>query len=174
VATVVAGRIEAELGRCDILINSTGLNIRRRSWVEVDATGFASVLEADLTGPFHTTAAVLPMMRARGGTGSSSKSPLGPVYTAAKHGLVVLSDSINLEECAKGIRSCCICPANVATSILDARPVPVRVEERARMLHVEDLATTILFVAGMPARVCINEILVSPTWNRFYIGAQTP
>lgn len=179
--TIVANRIEAEFGRCDILVNAAGLNVRRRNWAEVDATGFAAVLDADLTGPFHTTAAVLPMMRAKqdgliihiaSWAGRHVLRMPGPAYTAAKHGLVALSESINIEECVNGIRSCCVCPADVATPILDARPIPVPAEERARMLQVEDLAETILFVAGMPARACVNEILVSPTWNRFYIGAQ--
>ena len=39
-----------------------------------------------------------------------------------------------------------------------------------RMLQAEDLGKTIRFVAEMPARVCINEILITPTWNRFFIG----
>lgn len=178
-----ADRIKAEFGRCDMLVNAAGLNIRKRSWSEVDAGGFAAVLEADLAGPFHTTAAVLPVMRAKqdgliihvaSWAGRHVLRMPGPAYTAAKHGLVALSESINIEECVNGIRSCCICPADVATPILDARPIPVPAEERARMLQVEDLAATILFVAGMPARACVNEILVSPTWNRFYIGVQTP
>jgi hypothetical protein len=37
----------------------------------------------------------------------------------------------------------------------------------------EDLAETILFVARLPASVCINEILMSPTWNRGYLSAVT-
>ena len=179
----VAGRIGAEFGRCDILVNSAGLNVRRRSWSEVDAAGFATVVAADLAGPFHATAAVLPMMRARrdgllihiaSWAGRYVLRMPGPAYTAAKHGLVALSESINVEECANGIRSCCICPADVATPILDARPVPVPEEERARMLQVRDLAATILFVVGMPASACVNEILISPTWNRFYTGGQPP
>jgi NAD(P)-dependent dehydrogenase (short-subunit alcohol dehydrogenase family) len=178
----VAGRIEAEFGRCDILVNSAGLNIRRRSWREADAAGFATVLAADLAGPFHAVAAVLPMMRARrdgliihisSWAGRHVLRMPGPAYTAAKHGLVALSESINLEECSNGIRSCCICPADVATPILDARPVPVPEEDKARMLQVRDLAAAVLFVAGMPATVCVNEILISPTWNRFYIEGQT-
>jgi NADP-dependent 3-hydroxy acid dehydrogenase YdfG len=40
------------------------------------------------------------------------------------------------------------------------------------MLQPEDLGRTIAFVAGMPARVCMNEILISPTHNRGFI--QTP
>jgi NADP-dependent 3-hydroxy acid dehydrogenase YdfG len=177
----IDSRIRAEHGRCDILVNSAGLNIRRRSWAEVDAAGFATVLAADLAGPFHAVAAVLPMMRDRhdgllihiaSWAGRYVVRMTGPAYTAAKHGLVAPSESIKQEECIHGIRSCCICPADVATPILDARPVPVPAEEKARMLQVAELAAAVLFVAGMPVRVCVNEILISPTWNRFYIEGQ--
>jgi NAD(P)-dependent dehydrogenase (short-subunit alcohol dehydrogenase family) len=98
----------------------------------------------------------------------------GPAYAAAKHGLVALSESLNAEEGVHGIRSCCICPADVATPILDARPVPVPEEERARMLQPRDLAAAVMFVARMPASACVNEILISPTWNRFYTDRQAP
>ena len=26
--------------------------------------------------------------------------------------------------------------------------------------------------AEMPAHVCVNEIVISPTWNRFFIGGK--
>jgi NADP-dependent 3-hydroxy acid dehydrogenase YdfG len=42
-------------------------------------------------------------------------------------------------------------------------------EEQAKMLQPEDCGRTIAFVASMPPRVCINEILISPTWNRGFI-----
>jgi len=58
----------------------------------------------------------------------------------------------------------------VATPILDQRPVPPSPEERARMLQADDLGKTILWVAGQPAHVCVNEITISPTWNRMYVG----
>ncbi|HKH33808.1 MAG TPA: SDR family oxidoreductase [Beijerinckiaceae bacterium] len=174
----VAKRIEEEFGRCDILVNSAGLNVKNRSWREIDADGFDTVVEADLSGPFYASAAVLPMMRVRKGglivhisswAGRYVSKLTGPAYSAAKHGLVALSESLNQEECRHGIRSCCICPGEVATPILDKRPVPVTAEDKARMLQSEDLAETILFVARLPVTVCINEILMSPTWNRGYI-----
>jgi NADP-dependent 3-hydroxy acid dehydrogenase YdfG len=37
------------------------------------------------------------------------------------------------------------------------------------MLQSEDLGATIRFVATMPAHVCLNEILISPTWNRLNV-----
>jgi NADP-dependent 3-hydroxy acid dehydrogenase YdfG len=173
----VAKRIADECGRCDILVNSAGTNVRNRKWADVDAPGFDSVIEANLNGPFYATAAVLPMMRKQksgliiqiSSWAGVYVSPLtGPAYSVSKHGLVALSESLNQEECVNGIRSCCICPGEVATPILDKRPVPVSDSDRARMLQADDLGETILFVARMPAHVCLNEILIGPTWNRSY------
>ena len=36
-------------------------------------------------------------------------------------------------------------------------------------LRKEDLGRTIAFVASMPPRVCVNEILISPTWNQGFV-----
>jgi len=38
----------------------------------------------------------------------------------------------------------------------------------AKMLQSEDLGRTISFIANMPPHVCVNEILISPTWNRIF------
>src|SRR5947209_761459 len=59
----IAKRIADEHGRCDILVNSAGINVRNRRWADVDASAFDSVMDANLSGPFYATAAVLPMMR---------------------------------------------------------------------------------------------------------------
>ena len=170
--------VRSAYGRCDILVNSAGLNVPRRSWSEIDPAGIDAVIGVDLNGPFYASRAVLPTMRAqRDGliiqisswAGRYVSKLTGPAYSAAKHGLVALSESLNQEECGYGIRSCCICPGEVATPILDKRPVPVSPEDKARMLQAEDLADTILFVARLPTSVCVNEILISPTWNRGYL-----
>ena len=175
----IVKQIMDRYGRIDMLVNSAGINIPKRSWATVEAEGFDSVVAADLNGPFYTTHAVLPIMRAQkdgliiqisSWAGVYVSKLTGPAYNAAKHGLVALSESINQEECVNGIRSCCICPGEVATPILDNRPVPVTDEQKAQMLQSEDLGETILYVARMPKTVCVNEILISPTWNRGYIG----
>ena len=168
-------------GRCDIVVNSAGLNVADRSWAKLGVAGLDLVLGADLSAPFYLTRAVLPLMRREGGGlfihiaswAGRYVSPLaGPAYSAAKHGLLAMSESLNQEECRNGIRSCCICPGEIATPLLDLRPVPVSAEDRARMLQPADLAESVLSVARMPATVCVNEILISPTWNRGYIAAQ--
>jgi NAD(P)-dependent dehydrogenase (short-subunit alcohol dehydrogenase family) len=100
----VANRIAEEWGRCDILVNSAGINVRNRRWADVDASAFDSVMDANLSGPFYATAAVLPMMRRQkngliiqiSSWAGVYVSPLtGPAYSVSKHGLVALSESLN-------------------------------------------------------------------------------
>jgi hypothetical protein len=54
----------------------------------------------------------------------------------------------------------------VATPILDLRPTPPSAEDRATMLQPEDVAAAVLFAANMPPHVCLNEIVITPTYNR--------
>jgi NADP-dependent 3-hydroxy acid dehydrogenase YdfG len=39
------------------------------------------------------------------------------------------------------------------------------------MLQPEDMGDLIRYIAKLPAHVCLNEVLVSPTWNRGYVAA---
>ena len=97
--------------------------------------------------------------------------PGGAAYSAAKHGVVAMSHTINMEECVNGIRSCVVCPGEVATPILDKRPIPITPAERKRMAQSEDVGDLIRYVACLPAHVVINEVMINPTWNRGYVGA---
>jgi NADP-dependent 3-hydroxy acid dehydrogenase YdfG len=76
-----------------------------------------------------------------------------------------------MEEFQNGIRSTVLCPAEVATPILDKRPKPVSAEERARMIQPENMADLIVYIARQPPTICLNEVLISPTWNRGYAHA---
>jgi len=69
-----------------------------------------------------------------------------------------------------GVRGCVIYPGEVATPILKTRPVPPSQEDLDRMLKADDLGRSIRFVAEMPPHVCLNEIVITPTWNRLLIG----
>jgi NAD(P)-dependent dehydrogenase (short-subunit alcohol dehydrogenase family) len=120
--------------------------------------------------------AALPLMRERGGVMIHTSSwagrfigPVsGPAYMAAKHGVVAMSHSINLEEGRHGIRSSVLCPGEVATPILAQRVPPETPEAMAKMLQPDDMGALIAFVARQPPHVCINEVVISPTHNRGY------
>ena len=175
----VVRSIAARFGRLDILVNNAGVNIRDRSWHDLTPEGIDAVVEGNLSSAFYCSAAVLPIMRAQkdgvlihtASWAGRWVSPMpGPAYVAAKHAVVAMSASLNMEELVHGIRSSVICPAEVATPILDRRPEPVSAEDRARMLQPEDLASLILYVATLPPHVCMNEVVISPTWNRGYLA----
>lgn len=175
----VAAEIAAEVGPVDILVNSAGSNIPKRTWPELTPAAYREVVDVNLHGTVNCVLAVLPAMRSRGGgliinitswAGRYEAAISGSAYTAAKHAAVALTHSLNREECVHGIRATTIEPGEVATPILDKRPEPPPPEVRARMLQADDLGRVILFVAESPPHMCLNEILVSPTWNRSYTG----
>ena len=83
---------------------------------------------------------------------------------------MALTNSFNIEECVNGLSATALCPGEVATPILKSRPVEPSDEEKARMLQEVDLGRTIRFIAEQPAHVCINELVISPVWNRIYLG----
>jgi NADP-dependent 3-hydroxy acid dehydrogenase YdfG len=174
-----AAAIQKRHGRIDILVNSAGINSPKRSFRNVSVESWNQIVAINLSGMFYCCHAVLPGMRERrqgliinisSWAGRYASTLTGPGYNATKHAVVALTESINMEECANGIRATSILPGEVATPILEKRPVPPPPEERARMLQPEDLGRTILFVATLPARACVNELIISPTWNRFYFG----
>lgn len=176
----VANTILERHGRIDILVNSAGLNVPNRFWKNQNASGWNEVIRVNLDGSFYCISAVLPSMRARKAgliinisswSGKYDTYMTGPAYNAAKHGVVAMTEHLNQEECVNGIRACALCPAEVATPIMEKRPIPPSPEERAKMLQPADLGRTIRFIAEMPPHVCINEITISPTWNRIFLGA---
>lgn len=168
-------KVEGAIGGPDILVNNAGVNLPKRYLHQLTPEAIRSLVDGNLTAPFLTSVAVLPAMRRRGGgmliqiasmAGKGISFLSGPGYTAAKHGFVALSQAINQENGIHNIRSCCICPGEVATDILKNRPEPVPQEEIERLLQPEDIAAMALFVATMPARANITEMLVTPTYMR--------
>jgi NADP-dependent 3-hydroxy acid dehydrogenase YdfG len=167
-------------GRLDILVNNAGLNITPRRWAVLTPEGVDELVRGNLSSAFYCVTVALPFMRAQrdgvlihtASMAGRNVSPLsGPGYTAAKHGVVAMSHTINLEECVNGIRSCVICPGEVATPILDKRPNPVGPEERAKMVQSEDVGDLVRYVACLPPHVTLNEVWITPTWNRSYVAA---
>jgi NADP-dependent 3-hydroxy acid dehydrogenase YdfG len=177
----VAQDVQGRLGRVDILVNSAGVNFPKRYWNQTDSATFNEVVAINLNGAMACTLAVLPGMRARReGTVINVASfagwhygyLTGPAYTASKAALMALTHAFNIEEGVNGLRATSLCPGEVATPILQKRPVVPSKEEMARMLQEADMGRTIRFIAEMPAHVCINELVISPVWNRIYVGGE--
>jgi NADP-dependent 3-hydroxy acid dehydrogenase YdfG len=176
----VGAFISARFGRLDILVNNAGLNITPRRWSVLTPEGVDELVRGNLSSAMYCVTVALPLMRAQKDgvlihTASMAGRVISPLsgagYTAAKHGVVAMSHTINMEEGVNGIRSCVVCPGEVATPILDKRPNPVSAEERARMVQSEDVGDLIRYVACLPPHVVLNEVWINPAWNRSYVAA---
>jgi NADP-dependent 3-hydroxy acid dehydrogenase YdfG len=179
--TRVAADIEKRHGRIDILVTSAGTNISgaKRNLATMSLDGWDDVVRINLDGLFYCCYAVIPGMRKRkdgliinisSWAGRYASLLTGPAYNATKRAVIAITESINMEECVNGIRATSILPGEVATPIMAKRPVPPSPERMAEMVQPEDLGETVLYLAKMPPRTCINELIISPTRNRFYMG----
>jgi NADP-dependent 3-hydroxy acid dehydrogenase YdfG len=171
--------IQQTFGRLDVLVNNAGLNIRDRHWDKLTPEGIDELVNGNLTQALYCVTVALPFMRAQNDGVLIHTSSMagrfiggfsGPIYGAAKHGVVAMSHTINMEECLNGIRSTVFLPGEVATPILDKRPNPVGPEERARMVQPEDCGDLIRYIACLPKHVVMSEVMLSPTHNRTYVA----
>ena len=167
----LAGQVLSKFGRIDLLVNSAGTNVPRRSLELLSASDYREMLDTNLNGAFYLVQAFLPAMRKQGaGTivnvvsdaGRQANPKAGPGYVVSKFGLVGLTQAINAEERARGIRACAILPGDINTPLHDKRPSPPAPEARAQMLQPEDVADCVLLAANLPPRAIIEELLLRP------------
>jgi len=161
----------AARGRLDVLVNTAGVNVPKRSLADAAVEDYDRVLDINLRSVFLLSRAFLPAMRAQGGgtlihVGSDSalrgNNFAGVAYIASKFGLRGIIEAINAEERQNGIRATAIHPGEVNTPLLDKRPVPPPPEARARMLQPEDVAECIALAALLPPRAVVEEMVVRP------------
>lgn len=160
----------AEFGNVDVLVNSAGINVPRRSLTSLSLEDWHKVVATNLHGAYYCVRAFLAAMRQRGaGTivninsdvGKLARDLAGAAYVSSKFGLSGLTQQINAEERKNGIRACSIHPRDVNTPLLDQRPQPPTAEDRARMLQPEDVAACVWLAATLPARAIVEEISLS-------------
>ena len=154
----------------DVLVNSAGINVRKRSFESLSLEDGTRCWERICTAPTTASARFYPRcVRARRGRSSTSTrmseksraiSP-GPAYVSSKFGLNGLTQQINAEERRHGIRACSICPRDINTPLLDKRPQPPTAEDRARMIQPDDIADCVWLVATLPPRAIVEEISLS-------------
>lgn len=172
-----AERIAADHGPVRTLVYSAGTNVRDRFWSDTAPADFARIVDINLNGAMRAIHAVLPAMRDGGGglvvlvsswAGWRFAPGAGAAYSTSKTALGALAETVNAQERLNGIRATHFCPGEVATDILDTRPVPPSATERELMLTSDDVGSAIRWIAELPARICVNEIVFTPTANTSY------
>ena len=166
----VAAAVLDRFAHVDVLVNAAGINVPRRSFDVLSLDDWHAVLATNLHGAYYCVRAFLPGMRARrtgtivninSDVGKIARDLAGAAYVASKFALTGLTQQINAEERAHGVRACSIFPCDVNTPLLDKRPQPPSAAARAAMLQPEDLAACVWLAATLPARAVVEEISLS-------------
>jgi NAD(P)-dependent dehydrogenase (short-subunit alcohol dehydrogenase family) len=122
----VVADVVAALGGVDILVNNAGVAGRSVPTWELTDDDWQSVVSVNLSGTFHCTRAVLPVMRERGygrivnvaSIAGKEGNPNAAPYSASKAGIIGFTKAVAKEVAAAGILVNCVTPAVIRTEIL--------------------------------------------------------
>jgi len=165
------GTILSEFGNVNVLVNAAGTNAPRRSLEVLSSEDYHAMIATNMHGAYYCLQAFLPGMRVRKiGTiinivseaGKQASPKAGPAYVMSKFGMAGLTQSINAEERANGIRACGIFAGDIDTPLLDQRPQVPDAAARAKMMRAEDVADCAVFCINIPSHVIVEEMLVRP------------
>lgn len=151
--------IKEKFGRIDILVNNAGIT-RDKTMLKMDVSDWHAVLAVDLTSLFYCCKQVLPGMMEQqyGKIINMSSMGFGGAhgqgnYAAAKYGVLGLTRVLAKEYAKYNITANAICPAAVATDMLNDMVPEVLAERlkqfpRNRAAKPEEIASVITFLAG--------------------------
>lgn len=166
-----------QLGDIDVLVNNAGTNVAARTMRELSIESWHLLIKGNLDSAFYCIHAALPRMLERqagliiniSSVAGRRALPLsGAGYSAAKFGMSALGLCLAAEERESGIRVTNIYPGEVVTPILWKRAQPPTPEQLAKLLQPEDVAEAVLFVAGLPPRAHVPELVIKPV-TQFYL-----
>jgi NADP-dependent 3-hydroxy acid dehydrogenase YdfG len=164
--------IRAEVGDVDILVNSAGVNIQKRTMAEMSPEDWDRVLQINATGAYRCMHEVLPAMRQRKDglvvnissvAGKRAISLGGIVYCASKFAMTALGTAVSNEVREEGVRITNVYPGEVNTPILDNRPTPVTQAHKDSILQPEDVASVVVTICSLPPRANVPEVVIKPT-----------
>ncbi len=178
VAAVMAA-IRVGLGPVDILVNNAGSAppIKNMQWMPDEQ--WTETVAVNLTAVYAAVKAVLPDMLARGSGTVVTVSSLaairpnllgGAPYGAAKAAVQNFMGYLRATYRNEGLRATTILPGEINTPIMNTRARPPTEAERARMLDPDDVAQLVLLVCTLPPRALVEDIAVSPTFQRDQSG----
>ena len=162
--------------RLHVLVNSAGVNVPKRSMSELAPEDWDKLLRINATGAYNCLHYGLPLMRPHkeglviniSSIAGLRASHLGGVaYNASKFAMNALGTSAAGDELPNNIRITTICPGEVDTPILDARPEPPDAAHRATILVALDIADIVVAVAKLHPRAHIPELTIKPTSQLF-------
>lgn len=157
--TVVGQR----LGPCDILVNNAGVIEPIAMLAESDPAAWSRSIAINLIGAYNAVRALLPGMLKRGGgrivnvSSGAAHRPLEgwSAYCAGKAGLAMVTNAIQLETAARGIRVFGFSPGTIDTDMQATIRVsginPVSQIPRGNLTPVADAVRGLVYLCTLAA-----------------------
>jgi NADP-dependent 3-hydroxy acid dehydrogenase YdfG len=165
----------AGIERCDLLLNNAGGAQGLGPVAEADDEQWRWMYDANVLGTMRVTRALLPALQAAdaghiiniGSVAGVETYEGGGGYTAVKHALNAVTDTLRLELLGTGIRVTEVAPGLVETEFslvrLGSRDKADAVYAGMTPLSAEDVADTISYVATRPPHVNLAYVRLTPT-----------
>lgn len=166
-ASIIEDAVQ-NFGRIDAVVNNAGI-LRDRIWHKMSHEDWNAVIDVHLNGCFNVSKAATPYFKEQG-SGSfihftSTSGLIGNFgqanYSAAKLGIVGLSQSIALDMARAGVRSNCIAPfawSRMTASIPATTPAEIERVERMKSMSADKIAPLVVFLASDAAAEVTNQI----------------
>jgi NAD(P)-dependent dehydrogenase (short-subunit alcohol dehydrogenase family) len=166
-ASIIDDAVKA-FGRIDAVVNNAGI-LRDRIWHKMSHADWNAVIDVHLNGCFNVSKAATPYFKDQG-SGSfihftSTSGLIGNFgqanYSAAKLGIVGLSQSIALDMARAGVRSNCIAPfawSRMTASIPATTPEEEARVERLKTMSADKIAPLVVFLASDASKDVSNQI----------------
>ena len=166
-ASIIEDAVKA-FGQIDAVVNNAGI-LRDRIWHKMSHEDWNAVIDVHLNGAFNVSKAATPYFRDQG-SGSfihftSTSGLIGNFgqanYSAAKLGIVGLSQSIALDMARAGVRSNCIAPfawSRLVATIPATTPEEEARIERLKTMSADKIAPLVAFLASDAASEVTNQI----------------
>jgi 3-hydroxy acid dehydrogenase/malonic semialdehyde reductase len=168
--------LTGEWKNIDILVNNAGLAVGLSHIDNGDTDDWDRMIDTNVKGLLYITRAVTPMMVARNSGHIFNISSIagkevyenGNVYCASKHAVEALSKAMRIDLLKHNIKVTNIAPGMAETEFSLIRFKGDKNKADAvytgvDALTAEDIADVIYYCATLPAHVCINDLVITPT-----------
>lgn len=172
----------------DILINNAGLALGLDLFQEGNLEHWDKMIDTNIKGLLYVTHAILPTMILRnsghiiniGSIAGRETYLKGNIYSATKHAVRAISQSLRIDLLGKSIRLTEIAPGAVETEFSEVR---FNSKELAKAVYADfeplvadDIADAVIYCATRKPSVNIAELLITPvvqaSVNHLYRGEQ--
>lgn len=164
-----AATFKAELGLTDILVNNAGVG-KFEKLVDMNPADFKNIVDVSVMGTFNVSHTIVPQLIEKNAgdvinissTNGLNGAATSSAYSAAKFGVIGITESLAAEVRRNNIRVTALTPSTIATDLADALNL-IPEEKRDQYMHPQDIAEYIVAQLKLNQRMYIKNATLMNT-----------